>query len=124
MSTFNRRTVAMMRRVTARLFKDTCVLKRPQNNLNVYGYTPNDYVTIVKALPCRILPIADRNRDAMVGESEMSKNFFKLICPYDTDLRDNDRIEFDGAIYEIQQIEDAHTDRTDKRARIARLGDG
>lgn len=120
-----RQVLAALRAKTAEWLTDTCVLKRPRATKDEYGFSGlDDYSTVDLNLPCRVLPQRDRNRDGLVGESEMGRAYFRLIVPYSTDLQDGDKVEFQGATYEIQQIEDAHTSNTDKRARMVRLGDG
>ncbi len=98
------------------------MLKRPQDAADEIGGSSNSFETVNLALACRILPLNDKGRDFVVGDGEEGRSYFRLIVPYDTDLRDGDRVEMNGDTYEIQQIEDAHTDATDKRARLMRIG--
>lgn len=117
--------LAILRAKTAAFLTDTCVLKRPQKATDEFGFSGLEaYSPVERRLQCRILPLRDRSSQDLVGESEMGRTYFRLIVPYDTDLLDGDQIEHNGATYEIQQVEDAHTSHTDRRARIVRLGNG
>ena len=114
--------LAYMRRVTSKFLKDTCTLKRPQDVRDELGGSANTFEDAQMNVPCRILPLNDKGRNFVVGEGEEGRSYFRLIVAYDTELADGWQVEMDGVTYEIQQIEDVHTDATDKRARLMRLG--
>lgn len=118
----NSQTLAMMRRNTARFLKDTCVLKRPQNVQDELGGSTNTFEIVNAALACRVLPLNDRGRNFTVGEGEQGRTYFRLIAPWDTEIGDGWQVEVAGITYEIQQVEAVHTDNTDVRARLMRLG--
>ena len=121
MSQATSQQLAMIRRETAKFLKDTCTLKRPVDARDEIGGSGNEFATVT-TLACRILPLNDKGRDFQVGEGEQGRSYFRLIVPYDSDVRDGDQIEFGSDTYEVQQIEEVHTDNTDVRARLMRLG--
>ena len=117
---FNR-TIALMRVRVEQYLTDRCDIRRISAVTSGAGHTA-EIPSIVQAdVKCRVLPISKRNETEVTGEQEMGRTYFRLIVPYDTDLRQSDQVEIGSAVYEVSALNDARTDATDLQATITRV---
>lgn len=116
------RTLAMVKRRVNTFLTDTCTILRPSAGFDDYGNSQDGETTVATDVPCRLLPIQERDNTEMVGGVEAGRVYYRVILPYNTDIKDNDVLEVAGERYEGLQVEEAHTDKVDVRARVSKLG--
>lgn len=99
---------------------DRCDIRRISAVTNGAGHSA-EIPSIVRAdVKCRVMPMKRQGAE-ITGEQEVGLNYFRLAVPYDTDLRDGDQVEINGAVYEVLDLNDSRTDATDLQATIARV---
>lgn len=115
------RTIALMRQRVERTMTDRCDIRRMSATTSGAGHVA-EIPSIVRAdVKCRVLPVSRRRGEDVAGDMEMGANYFRLVLPYDTDLRDGDQVEINGVVYEVKDLNDSRTDATDLQATIARI---
>lgn len=116
------RTRAIIRTRVNTFLTDTCTILRPTAGFDEYGNSQDGETTVATDVPCRLLPIRERDSTEMVGEVEAGRVYYRAILPYNTDIQNNDVLEVAGERYEGLQVEENHTDKVDVRARVSKLG--
>lgn len=111
---------AFIRRVLQKYLTDSCTIQRATTAADVYGHAVETWETVA-TVGCRILPL-QRTRESLIAEQEKGRTFYTLVVPYNTDLRDGDRVVSGGVTYQVIQVDGNRTDDADKQAVIVRVG--
>jgi head-tail adaptor len=115
--------LAALRRQTTRFLKDTCTIERPLMAQDAYGHAVTSFTAVASGVACRMITEGrTRDRDGTVAGAEMQTMRYRLIVAWNTDIRDGDRVQYNSETYEITQLDDARSDKTDRQAIVARLG--
>lgn len=116
------RTLALIRMRVDTFLTDTCTILRPTAVSDEYGNSTDTETQIATNVPCRLLPIRERDSTEMVGDAEAGRVYYRAILPYNAPVQDNDVLVVDGERYEGLQVETDHTDKVDIRVRVSKLG--
>jgi hypothetical protein len=102
----------------AEFFTDTCRVERPTVT-NTNGYTSKAWGTAVTSALCRFDP-DNSNRDVQViGDREADISQYLVSLEYDVDIRDGDRLVYDGGTYHITSLAEAHSAQFTTRVRCS-----
>lgn len=115
-----RQNVAMMRRYGRAFLTDTCTIERkPQTSEG--GYLRGGWSVVGEDVACRMLPDTRQDARGVVEDKEVGRVYFKLALAHDSDLRDGDRVQMGGVVYEVLQILVPLTDQVFMTVKLARL---
>jgi hypothetical protein len=115
-------TLARIRAELGLKLTESCTVLRPAPTVDDAGYTSDNFGTAVTGVACRLIPLNRRDRQDVKATQEIGRTYYRLVMPYDTDVRDGDRVALGTVTYEVLQIDGDRTDRVDKQATIARFG--
>lgn len=101
---------------------DTCTIQRATEATDTYGHTAKTWATAVSGALCRFDPFARQDSAGQVAMQEQGRAWYRLTLAWDTDLRDGDRVVYDGDTYEVLQLHDDHSARIVRRAAVAKVG--
>jgi hypothetical protein len=109
-------------RADARLtLPDICAILRPSASTDSDGDSASTWGTALAEVACRLDPFRWRDWQGLVAEREVSRTYYVLTLPFDTDLRDGDRVVVSDQSLEVMQLFDLHSDRIVVRAYVARI---
>jgi head-tail adaptor len=100
---------------------DTCTIQRSTNTADSYGFADDSWANSSTGVRCRLDPDHRRNSENTAGEKESTRVFRILTVQYDADLRAGDRVVVGSNTYEVVELDDDHSLRAVRRARVARL---
>lgn len=115
-------TINRIRQRVLGYLNDTCDIERETATTDDYGYPVKTWATVDSGVACRMLPNAGRDSKGMVAGLEEGRVYFRLIVPHDTTVEDGDRVNLDGVIYEIVQVDDAWSQKAFKALVVVRFG--
>lgn len=94
----------------------TAIITRDSaGTVNAFG----EYVestSAVGTVSCRIDPFNRVDSKGMVAERDVTKSYYRLTVPYDTDIAVNDVITISSTDYEVLQLHDNHSYNFTRRA--------
>lgn len=74
----------------------------------------------VGTVACRIDPTQTTEQDVKISGKDTLRSVYLISLPYDCGLTDEHRIVCGGDIYQVLQMDNAHSGKISIRARIAR----
>ncbi len=113
--------LAQLRADALATLPDTCAILRPTATTDADGDSAETWGTAVASVACRLDPFLWRDWRGLVAEREVNRTYFVLTLPFDADLRDGDRVVFNGDALEVMQRYDLHSSRIVLRAYVARV---
>ncbi|MBK9751814.1 MAG: head-tail adaptor protein [Chloroflexi bacterium] len=104
--------VAMMQRVAAGFFTDTCLLEREVSTTGEYGEPVHAWEVTASDVPCRIIMVGQRYGGgvAEAGAAETMKREYRLVVAATVSLAVDMRVTVGGVTYDITRIETQLTD--------------
>lgn len=111
----------MLRAITRQYMTDTCVLYRSRIAPNEYGITSATWEQVSDELPCRVMPETRQDNTGMVAGREAGTTLYQVALPFDTDVRDGDRIEWNGAMHECLQVFAPFSNNMDRRVMMVKV---
>lgn len=105
------------------LLPDVCDIERPTST-NTDGYVSESWGTAVADCRCRFDPKLDRRSMQIISERESDITTYIVSVPYDTDVRDGDRIAFNSNRYQITALWEEHSLRAVRRMDVSRIRGG
>lgn len=114
---------AANRAVQARYMPDACQIMRRSSTRDAYNEQVDTYAPVV-TVQCRIAQVVSRGGSEVVTGANMLTGTpqFELTVPYDTDVRDSDRIQHNGTTYDVMDCGIAGTFATARRVILQRIG--
>jgi SPP1 family predicted phage head-tail adaptor len=99
----------------------TCAIWRKVKATTNAGGADDTWVLQYANVPCRLMPELSRRVVEELAGREAMLTTYRLTVPYDTDLRADDRVVFDGDTYEVLALWDDHDLRTARRAWVGKV---
>ena len=91
-------------------FTDECTVRRVVKIKDEWGSNEEE-IEDVATVGCRVLPDNRRNYgDNSIGGRETGREYVRIILPVGTDVRDNDLLTVNSAVYEILRMAKSQTD--------------
>lgn len=115
-------TLARIRAQVEGKLTESCTILRAAPTVDDAGYIAEDFGTAATGVACRLIPLNRRDRQNIRATQEIGRSYYRLVMPYDADVRDGDRVALGTVTYEVLQIDGDRTDRADKQVMIARFG--
>lgn len=115
--------LAQLRTEALDLLPDTCRIERA-TVANTYGATAETWGTAVASAACRFDPDQSRKEENVVSDREAMVTRYQLTLPYNTDIRDGDRIVYNGGTYQIIELHEQHSLNMFRRARVGQIRGG
>lgn len=115
-------TIAQLRSITNKTLTDTCTIERETQVQTGLGHETT-WTVIASDTPCRLIRAGGTRGMTSVNQGqEVMTELYRLILKHDnTDLSINCRVTVNGQQYEVQDIRDGLTDRTDVQATLKGL---
>jgi hypothetical protein len=107
----------LIRSDLSELLPDTCRIERPTTT-NTFGSISQTWGTAVASVACRLDPDNVQSQTGQVALRETGIARYTVTFPYDTDVRDDDRIVHNSTTYNIVTLYELHSARGVRRARV------
>lgn len=104
------RVLARMRAQAESLMTETATISRPGS---VTVDSSGNWTTGAPAetsSACRLIPASNTRVSAVIGEQDVTRDYYELIFPYNADVQSGDRVTVDSIEYELLKFEESHTD--------------
>jgi hypothetical protein len=115
--------LAQLRSDIADLLPDTCRIER-MTIVNTGGYAEETWGTAVVSAPCRFDPDSRRSDVETVADRDAGISRYIVSMLYNADLRDGDRLVYNGGTYELTELHTEHSLNGAVRARVSRVEGG
>lgn len=116
------RELAQARSDALETLTDTCAIERATEVTDNYGHTAKTWATVTNGAACRLDPFQRTDPTGQIAMQEAGRAWYRLTLAWDTDVRDGDRVAYDGDTYEVTQLHDDHSARIVRRAIVAKVG--
>ena len=115
--------LASLRTAAESWLTETCAIQeKTLTSDNMGGYTETwATVTGCGSVACRLAPMQSRDGETVDGAQLRSISDWVLTLHWDQALTAANRVVHGGLTYEVTRVEDAHTNRTAKRAYLKRV---
>lgn len=103
---------------------DTCTIQTPTVSRDAQGGFTTAYANTHTSVSCRLAPELVREDKTLAGDRVQALSRWVLTVAYNQALAENYRVVHDSETYEVEHLEDTHSNRTAKRAYLRRLDGG
>lgn len=102
------------------LLPDDCRVERAAYS-NIGGDTTETWGTAIASVDCRFDPDSRRSQEEIIAGREAGVSRYIVTFPYNTDVRDGDRLYFKSMYYQILELHSQHSLNGSVRLRVARI---
>lgn len=113
--------LARLRAAHTSMLTASCTIQHKVNTTNSAGGAADTWQADLFPTPCRLMPERTTRQSEQVAQRDALTSYYRLTVAYDTDLRPDDRVEFDGHFYQVVALWDDHNWRTARRALVAKV---
>ena len=113
--------LAQMQADQADYWPDTCTIQVPSTTRTTDGGFTTSYANTYTSVSCRVAPRTSQQVELLEGEQVSTVSRWVLTVAYNQALAEDYRVVHDGETYEIEHLEDTHSNRTARRAYLRRL---
>jgi len=115
--------LAQIREDVLGLLPDTCRIERATVT-NSNGYVTETWGTAVASAACRFDIDFSTRSEVLISEREAGISPYLVTFPYDADIRDGDRLVYDGGTYQVLKLWTAQSSHFVRRARASIIQGG
>lgn len=117
---FGDRTLAMIRSRINRNLTQTCTITRNVQTVDAYGALSVSSSSSTSS-ECFLTKMS-RATPELLNEQDLSRVFYELHVPYDTDIDDNDVVTIDGETYRTVQVHRSQSVNVMRQAILVKVG--
>jgi len=99
---------------------DTCTIQAATEGVDALGGGSLSWADTYTAVSCRVAPIR-QGQEGVSSYALQGRSAWVLSVAYDQALTVEDRITYGGDTYEVESVEDDHSNRTLRRAIVVRV---
>ena len=119
--TLSTQEVAQLRADQADFYPDTCTLQVVTRTGDGQGGWTETYANTYTSVSCRLSPIRTSQVELVEGAQVQAASRWVLTVAHNQAIDETMRVVHSGETYEIEHLEDTHSNRTAKRAYLGRL---
>ena len=99
---------------------DTCTIQTGSNTRTTDGGFTTAFSNTYTSVPCRLAPLQAGQMERLEGDQQTAVTRWVLTIAYDQAIAEGNRVVHDSETYEIEHLEDTHSNRTARRAYLRR----
>ena len=100
---------------------DTCTIQTVAQTSDGMGGWTEAWSNTYTSVACRLAPEQTAQTEGLEGEQMAAVTRWVLTVAYDQAIDETMRVVHDSETYEVARLDDTHSNRTAKRAHLARL---
>ena len=113
--------LAQLRADQADYWPDTCTIQTRANTRDTQGgFTPT-FTSTYTSVSCRLAPMTQSGVETIEGGQVTAVSRWVLTVAYNQALDETMRVVHASETFEVEHLEDTHSNRTAKRAYLRRL---
>lgn len=120
--------LAQMRGAAQALMTDTCTIEARSVTKGDMGETVDAWETVASSVACRMQYLGQRFSEVadLLGDQQVVKEAYRLICPYGTSLGVGQRVtlDSDSSRWEVVDLNTQLTSQVDAQAIVVRARHG
>jgi hypothetical protein len=109
-----------LRAVAEEAMPDTCTIRTPTET-NTKGSVATTYASTYTNVPCRLMPVRERDREYVTGEKVTKVASYVLTVPWDQAIEAGYQVVHGGVTYEVLGVHPRHSYRTANRADVVEV---
>ena len=113
--------IAQLRADQGDYFPDTCTLQTVTRTSDSQGGWTDAWANTHTSVACRLAPIRASLVETMEGDQVSAASRWVLSVAHNQTIAEDMRVVHDSETYEIEHLEDTHSNRTARRAYLMRL---
>lgn len=113
--------IAQLRADAADYMPDTCTIQVKTVSRNSTGGFTESWASTYTSVACRLAPLQSQNVETLEGSQITSATRWVLTVAHNQTLDETMRVVHGSDTYEVEHLEDTHSNRTAKRAYLRRL---
>ena len=102
-------------------FPDTCTLQTVAKTSDDQGGWTEEWTNAYTSVACRLAPIRASLVETLEGDQISAASRWILSVAHNQTIAEDMRVVHDSETYEIEHLEDTHSNRTARRAYLMRL---
>ena len=119
--TLSTQEVAQLRADQADFYPDTCTLQVVTRTGDSQGGWTETWANTYTSVSCRLSPMTTSQVELVEGAQVQAASRWVLTVAHNQAIDETMRVVHSGETYEIEHLEDTHSNRTAKRAYLGRL---
>jgi len=119
--TLSTQEVAQLRAEQSNYFPDTCTLQVLTQTDDDQGGWTESYANTYTSVSCRLSPMTTSQVELIEGAQVQAASRWVLTVAHNQAIDETMRVVHSSETYEIEHLEDTHSNRTAKRAYLRRL---
>lgn len=119
--TLSTQEVAQLRAEQSAFLPDTCILQTVTRTSDGQGGWAESWANTHTSVSCRLSPVTVSQVEMVEGGQVQAASRWVLTVAYNQALDETMRVVHSSETYEIEHLEDTHSNRTAKRAYLRRL---
>jgi len=100
---------------------DTCTIQTVTQTRDTQGGWTETWANTYTSVACRVAPMLSQQQEEIQGEQVQALSRWVLTVAHNQALSEAMRVVHDSETYEVDHLEDTHSNRTAKRAYLRRL---
>ena len=113
--------IAQLRADQGDYFPDTCTLQTVGRTSDSQGGFTEAWSNTHTSVACRVSPMQATNVEMIEGDQVSAASRWVLSVAHNQTIAEDMRVVHDSETYEIEHLEDTHSNRTARRAFLMRL---
>jgi len=119
--TLSTQEIAQLRAEQSAYLPDTCTLQVLTRTDDEQGGWTESYANTHTGVACRLAPMTTSQVELVEGAQVQAASRWVLTVAHNQAIDETMRVVHGGEAYEIEHLEDTHSNRTAKRAYLRRL---
>jgi len=113
--------IAQLRADQADYYPDSCTIQTVSRSRDTQGGWTETWANTYTSVKCRMAPMLSQQKEEVQGEQLQALTRLVLTVAYNQTIDETMRVVHDSQTFEVDHMEDTHSNRTAKRIYLRRL---